>query len=578
MIMMSTHRKQTMALACMIGLLLVTSALVWYDLGVREVLGRDENLTIVKVDQPDFLSALRAASIKATGKQGNMPPLYFLAQNLLWPLLERSAFMLRFLSSVCTVLTVAFTYKLSSTPFRSFSSPGAAKAIGVIAAMLTVLLELTISYAQIARPYAQLAMLSMASACFLLQAFKTNRTIHWAGFVLVSTLNVYTHYYALLVLAAEGLFAATLWGSELITIIKEKQSARKLIGPALSFLLVGVLCLPGLLRLAQLPWVGRKGDVQVQLTISFFYRLAYKIGLTSAWLRGLVVSLMAIGLFATIRQRLWNSALFCLLWLGIPLGVLAIVKTPRPFSERYVIFLPPVAFLLAATGVVALAQLLSYPVPRRHRQIVRWIVTLILAAGTALSFAMPLQTYYASNRSEHRLDITLEIVERNAQAGDLIIVSPRFFVRPLNVRGADVRYLTEHPRYDQFEEILSTYARVWILFTSYLPSAELQGPMDQWIQERSGECARVPIKAITALAYCNQEPRDTVEFWQDRIAILQELAEASADNQEAWLRYEELATAYESLSLLYANQGETTLAKQYQSKANEAREAGPPAG
>jgi len=40
-------------------LLLLSAALVWHDLGAHEVLGRDENATILKLDQPDLKSVLQ---------------------------------------------------------------------------------------------------------------------------------------------------------------------------------------------------------------------------------------------------------------------------------------------------------------------------------------------------------------------------------------------------------------------------------------------------------------------------------------------------------------------------------------
>jgi hypothetical protein len=91
----------------MLGLvagLLLTAALVWHDLGAREVLGRDENATITKLDQPSLLAVLEATNMKVTGQPGNMQPLYFLLQYPFWSLTGRSVFMFRFLSSAFGLL------------------------------------------------------------------------------------------------------------------------------------------------------------------------------------------------------------------------------------------------------------------------------------------------------------------------------------------------------------------------------------------------------------------------------------------------------------------------------------------
>ena len=71
----------------MVGLLLLSAAVVWHELGTREVLGRDEPLTIINVDQPDLSGVLSAISVRFTGQPSNTQPLYFVLQYLSWPLL-----------------------------------------------------------------------------------------------------------------------------------------------------------------------------------------------------------------------------------------------------------------------------------------------------------------------------------------------------------------------------------------------------------------------------------------------------------------------------------------------------------
>jgi hypothetical protein len=251
------------------------------------------------------------------------------------------------------------------------------------------------------------------------------------------------------------------------------------------------------------------------------------------------------------------------------------MRSPRPFVERYVIFVPPVAFLLVGQGALAAGQVFSRLLRRWGAAGARWMTVAVLTIALALLFVTPLRMYYAANRAANRLDLTLTVLERHARPGDLVIVSPRFLVRPLHVDGAEVLYLTQHLSPTDFEQLLGHYQRTWVLYTSYLPAPEAQEPLDQWIQDRSGEFVRVPIKAITALAYHQQAPMDLEAAVVGRVAILEDLAEVSADDQEAWLRYEELATAYETLGQLYQSRGELALAAEYQAKAEKARAAAP---
>jgi 4-amino-4-deoxy-L-arabinose transferase-like glycosyltransferase len=554
-------------LGLVVGLLLLSAALVWHDLGTREVLGQDENATITKLDQPNLKAVLDVTYMKVTGQPGNMQPLYFLVQHLFWPLVGFSAFMLRFLPSLFALLTVAVTYKLGEALYNS--------KVGLVGALLVALLPLQVHYAQIARPYSLLALLSLTSAYFLVRALATNRPLHWLGFTLAATLNFYTHFNSLFVLAVEGICAGTIWLFRLDAVLKRRQPVARLVGPALGFLAVVLLCLPGAIRLLGLPWTGEGGKITVELTVPFFARFLYRIGLTSGWLRGSVLGLMAVGLLATMYRRDWRAAFFTVLWLVVPFVVLAVMKSPRPFAERYLIFVPSVALLLAAQGVVAAATLTGRLLHLGKARVVRRTVAVLLSLGLALLFVSPLRAYYGGNLAYGRLDLTLEVVERHASPGDLVLVSPRFLVRPLAADGADVIYLADHLAPAELEKLVAAHQRTWVLYTSYLPPAELQEPLDQWLQARPDDFVRVPIKAITALAYHNQALTDREAMLKDRVSILQELAEVSADDQEAWLRYEALAETYDSLSELYDGRGETGLAVEYRDKAEQARATAP---
>jgi hypothetical protein len=570
-------KRQTWSSMMMIFVLLWGAALLWHDLGAREVLGKDENATIIKLDQQDLGAVLHANGLKANGQPSSMQPLYFLLQHLAWPLVRHSAFVLRFVPSIFALLSIVFVFKLGETLWSS--------EVGLVGALLTATLPLHIEYGQIIRPYPLLVLLSLASAFFLVQGLRTHRPINWASFVLTATLNVYTHLNALFVLTAEGIFAAIIWLKTLVALLRLSRGQatssrdlwlRKLAVPAVCFLLIGLLCIPTAQRLVELGWIGphsgdAAGEITVQLTTAFFYRYLYQIGLTSVWLRGLILGLMALGMAATVYYRRWQAALLSILWLAIPFLILSTIKSPRPFAERYLIFVPPLALLLAGQGIVALGQgvekLGQRWTPRRIGQ----IAIVAISAALALLFLPPLQTYYSGNRASLRLDETVNVLEQRVRPGDIVIVSPRFFVRPLDVNSAEVLYLSEHLSNIQLDEIATQYERIWVLYTSYIVPAELQEPLDRWVQEQEDRFVRVRIKASTTLAYWNRTAGDAEATLLDRADLLQEMAETSKYKQEAWLRYNVLADTYEDLSDLYNKQGKTELALEYKHKADQAR-------
>ncbi|MGQ9599496.1 MAG: glycosyltransferase family 39 protein [Anaerolineae bacterium] len=556
----------------LLALLLFTAALVWHDLGVREVLGRDENATITKLDQPNLKAVLDVTYVKNTGEPGYMQPLYFLVQYLFRPAIGRSAFMLRFLPSIFGLLVVLLTYKLGEALLGSVPA--------LVGALLTALLPLHIRYAQIARPYTLLAVFSLASAYLVVKAVKTNRPSTWAGFVLTATLGFHTHYNSLFVLAAEGLLAGIAWLTIFLATGKQQRTPGQL-KPVLSFVAVAILCLPGLIRLSRLPLQGLEEELEaegreiVTLTIPFFRHFLYESGLVTRWLQNLIAALVILGVAATLFRRRWQAALFAVLWLGVPFVTLAVINSPHRFEERYLIFVPPMVLLLAGQAVVAGSGWLAVLGQRWNEQGARLVITLFCTVGLAWILAGRVCAYFASNREADRLDQALTVVEHNARPGDIIVVSPRFFLRPLAVEDIEVFYLTRHLSFEELNALVSREGRMWVLYTSYPLAVRLQEPLDQWLQARSQQFIRIPIKTH-ALAFEIVSHADAESELRARITALEELAHCSAGQSEAWYRYNLLADAYQELASLYADRGQDILAAQCTQKAEEIRTAHSP--
>ena len=544
---------------------------MWHDLGVREVLGRDENATITKLDQPDLKAVFRVTHIKVTGQPGNMQPLYFLVQYLFWPAVGRSAFVLRFLPSVFGLLIVTFSYKLGKVLFE----PGT----GLIGALFTSLLPLHVRYAQIARPYTLLAVFCLASAYFLVRALETNRFQFWFGFILTAALGFYTHYNVLFVLLTEGVFTGVWTIGALVAWQKKQRSVRCLLRPVFSFLLLGLLCMPGLLRLLRLPWFGLdNGDSStsssaIELTIPFFRHFLYNSGIRTISFQNLFMGSVVLGLVVTACQQRWHSMVLTSLWLSVPFVTLALMRSPRPFEERYVIFLTPMALLLIGQAIRTGDRSLANLVWRWSRWNIRGLVTAILSAGLALLLFVALQGYYANGRAADRLDRTLQVVERRARPGDIILVSPRFFLRPFQVKGVETLYLTDHLSPEELDARAIHYQRVWVLYSSYLPSLELQEPLDRWVQTKEQKFVRIPIKSIMAVAFGSLVERDTEASLQEQIAVLEEMVQVSSGDSEARQRYSVLADVCGALAELYEGRGEASAAAEYRAKAEAARAA-----
>jgi hypothetical protein len=206
----------------------------------------------------------------------------------------------------------------------------------------------------------------------------------------------------------------------------------------------------------------------------------------------------------------------------------------------------------------------------------RWAAILVLSAGLALLVARSLPAHYAASRAANHLGQTLEVVERQARSGDIIVISPRSFVRPLAVEEADVLYLRGHLSPAELDDLASRYQRMWILHTSFIPPAELQEPLDKWVQMKPETLVRVPIKAVNVLTFGIVSPTEPEADLKDAIAVLEDFSQNSTGKAKTWARYNLLADAYQALGDYYAGHGQSASAAEYWDKAEETRKAVPP--
>jgi hypothetical protein len=432
------------------------------------------------------------------------------------------------------------------------------------------------------RPYPLLAAFSLASAYFLVRAWQTGRGRYWVGFVVAAALAFYTHYNALFVLAAEGLASAVAWLSTLLAVLRGAAERRRLFLPVLAFALLAAACLPAVMHLGGMSWASLNADgeaagqVTVELTKPFFRGVLFRSGLMSGWLQALVVGLAAMGLLAAALGECPLVALLAVLWISLPFVILSVAPSPRPFEERYVIFVLPMLLLLASHGVFAVGRCLARLLPGGRGDLAGKAASVGLAAALVLLLLRPLQVSYAYNRSAGRLEEVLAIVEKHAGPGETVLVSPRFVVRPLHPNGARVVYLSGHPSPTEIDAYARESRRLWILCTSYLPPPELQEPLDGWLQAHLEDFVRLPIKAVNALAFGVLATQDAEAHLQAQITVLEDLARQPVSRHEARQRNTALADAYQALGDLYRDQGEPALAAEFWSKADSARAAVPP--
>ncbi|MBR8832045.1 MAG: hypothetical protein N5P05_000671 [Chroococcopsis gigantea SAG 12.99] len=166
------------------------------------------------------------------------PPFYFLGARYWSKIWGYSLMSARILPVIISLLSIPFIYLLSLELFNS-------KLAAWLAVFFLTLSPVEIIFAQIARQYSLLTMLTLLSWLLLVRSLKIPDKRHWMYYAAVSTLGLYTHLFFGLVTASQGFFIFSCW----LLNKKGKTETISIQNLTKFSLSIGVACL------LYLPWV-----------------------------------------------------------------------------------------------------------------------------------------------------------------------------------------------------------------------------------------------------------------------------------------------------------------------------------
>ena len=371
---------------------------LWLDEGV--------SLRIARLDVPGIFREVRV---------DNNPPLYYLLLHYWIELFGDSETSVRMPSALAGVLAVLAIYGVGSRLL--LERPAALLA----ALMLAAVVPFHLRYSQEARTYELMLTLSLVSFYFFVGLCREegrdgSGPVAQTGYVLCTSLLMYSHVYGLFVVLAQNLyvFALAPFGAEGARAGRRPRLDRWVVlqGALL------ILYAPGLALLYE--WVtspGQRGWVEEPTVRSVYKAFVSYAG--SPTLLVLLAVLCGVAAFSLAR-RAPAKLLLLSFWLVIPLAVpicVSLVSTPI-FSSRYAISATPALYLLACLGVQAMVQSLSRSWARGIAYAAASILMATLAAGNVLAY------YEEPNKPQWREAATY--VEARAEPGDLAVVAPGY--------------------------------------------------------------------------------------------------------------------------------------------------------
>jgi mannosyltransferase len=274
-----------------------------------------------------------------TAREANMGLYHVLLHY--WMQLGTGEFEVRSLSAITAIASIAPVYAIGVRLFGVNT--------GILAALLLALNAFFIQYAQEARGYALVLLLTATSSYFFLKAIDKPSMRNWAAYAAIGALSMYGHFFSAWVIAANFASGLALRGfaqkrglviSNLVIALLAGPLLVSILAPHAYDLHLGWLAKPSLLTFARFfnALTGYGGP-----TLVIVYSVVCGYALVSA---------RAQQRRACGRSISWNYAFLCS-WLFLPvLGSFLFSILFKPiFHARYLIIALPPLVLIAAAGV-----------------------------------------------------------------------------------------------------------------------------------------------------------------------------------------------------------------------------------
>lgn len=473
----SASSRPWLVRACLVAFILLGAALrlyqldaksLWYDELGTALYTAAHNSPLDVVRQPLEVPVIPA------------PPLYFLSTYVLRQVSE-TEFVLRLPSVFYGVLAIAATYVLGKALIGQRE--------GLIGAFLLTISTFHIRYSQEARYYALLMLLAILSLYFLHRGLRRNGLPSWVGYVVSSTLALYTHLFALLFLLAEGIYAVIYFAERsyrrrIASVVQGQRPERS--GQSIFSFLISVLAI-AVLYLPILPYtlsgvLSRKG-LGGTIPSSIDKRsLTYLAGVVDLLGGGpglaLVCYVAALGLgLYVLGRRSRHELLIVALWIALPFLVVFLVPAGHNFRLRYVIFVLPLFLLLCSTGFVALGEgisgLTASRLPSGKASPVMGPATIGISFVILSLFSLQaLRNYWSEEKQPW--DKAAAFLQTAVGPSEVLMTTSEDHAERLlyyDYDVSEVQYLAPCPcpvkltleHWHRFPILASTYQRVWLL-------------------------------------------------------------------------------------------------------------------
>ena len=402
-------------------------------------------------------------------REANMSLYYLLLR--IWLHLGQTEFFIRSLSMLIAAATLPAIYWLGRLLYNG--------RVGLIAAALLAFNAYSVRYAQEARSYALFLLLATLSSCLLIAFLRNPSRSNRLGYVLASSLAVYAHFYALLLVVSQWLALRRLGSVDSSSPQRPARMRR-------AWIAIGLAALPLLVFVAKtgagpIRWIPRPG---VHDVLAFYEHLAGG----SNWLLPAIFTAACIAAVLPARKLLWAREQdwetwriqFLLIWLIFPVLLTVLLSFARPvFLGRYMIFCLPALLVLVAAGLARIRP--SWLLGAALVGVLLLCGQGILfvyghdfdqerdASGEATNFILDhaepgdgVVFHIAETRIPYEFFRTLRVGKNTASPDFTAPLGPEILF-PRHGAGLDYRDFTGKPTADLLRTARASHPRVWVM-------------------------------------------------------------------------------------------------------------------
>ncbi len=318
------------ALGAALQLHAITAKSFWLDEG--------SSITMSRLDWFNFLRILWR-------REMNMMLYYLLLRG--WLHLGDSVTWIRGLSVVFAVAAIPAIFFLGRKMLGT--------SFGLVSALLLSVNAFQVRYAQEARSYSLLVLLLIIASYFYLSAIESGQRRDWNWYIVASSLAVYAHFFAVLVVVAHWLALRIIVRTGVVTSGLETRAQFRRAARLVALWTAPIWIFIATTGAGPIAWIPRPGLGDV---IGLLKKLSGNADTLQVIIYSAFVMLALLAGSISIRSRRSDSPAYVVLacWFFVPLLIVLLVSIARPvFAPRYLMISLPAWLMLTAAGITIAA-------------------------------------------------------------------------------------------------------------------------------------------------------------------------------------------------------------------------------